>query len=362
MASWLAMFLATAAFPAIRPPDLAELVEVLVEPIRMDRPEVGLVVGIWNGEKSWTRGFGKVSTPKGEHPPDAATLFEIGSVTKGFTGILLAEAVRRREVALEDPLNRHLPPDLQWKGKTETPITLLHLGTHRSGVPVQPPLIGLLAKNPANPYSDFDRTKLGQLCEKARKFREPGEVYEYSNLGMGLLGHALVHAAKADSFHELVRDRISKPLGLRDTTEALTGEQKARLARGHSPSGKPVESWDFATLSAAGALRSTVADLLIFARANSGDLKGDLLPAMQESHRERAKVDANRLTIGLGWHRMRLKGNRECVWHNGRTGGYQAMLAFTPGTRRAVVILCAASGVAELDSIAIRLLERIQPK
>jgi serine-type D-Ala-D-Ala carboxypeptidase/endopeptidase len=214
--------------------DLKTIVDPLVEPLTKDKPTVGLVVGVWVDGKPQIFGYGKVVTPVGEVAPDGRTLFEIGSITKAFTGILLADAVARKEVALDDPANKHLPIDLQIQSKSDVPITLLQLATHRSGLTVQPPLIGLTAKNKENPYADYTRTKLARLTKELKPNREPGEKYEYSNLGAGLLGHALATAAKADSYDALVRDRICKPLGLKDTGEALTGGQKSRLARGRN--------------------------------------------------------------------------------------------------------------------------------
>ena len=168
--------------------DLKTIVEPLVEPLTKDRPAVGLVVGIWVDGGTHVFGFGRVTTPCGDSCPDGDTLFEIGSVTKAFTGVLLAEAMVRREVVLDDPANQHMPKDLSIKPKTDKPITLLDLATHRSGLPLQPPRIAITARNPANPYADFTRTKLSTLMAELQPTREPGESYEYSNLAVGLLG------------------------------------------------------------------------------------------------------------------------------------------------------------------------------
>ncbi len=214
--------------------DLKTTVDPLVEPLIRDKPTVGLVVGIWVHGQPQIFGYGKVTTPAGEVAPDGRTLFEIGSITKAFTGVLLADALSRKEVALDDPANKHLPADLQIQSKSDAPITLLQLATHRSGLPVQPPLIALIAGNKENPYADYTHAKLTRLTKELKPSRAPGEKYEYSNLAVGLLGHALVNAAKADSFDALVRDRICKPLALKDTGEALTGGQKSRLARGRN--------------------------------------------------------------------------------------------------------------------------------
>ncbi len=199
---------------------------------------VGLVIGVYRAGTPRVYGFGTAATPTGVARPDGKTLFEIGSVTKVFTGVLLADAVRRGEVKLDDPVNRHLPTDL-WLNAHEkgVPITLLDLATHRGGLPVEPPLIGLTAGDSANPYADFTRTRLAALTRQLTPVRPPGEREVYSNLGAGLLGHALANVAGQPSYHALIQDRVCGPFNLRDTTEAPTGAQRARLARGHDAAG-----------------------------------------------------------------------------------------------------------------------------
>ena len=358
--SLAAYLLAVAVAPAV---EWKAVVDPLARPVSAGRPAVGLVVGVWANGRAYAFGYGTVTTPTGDRVPDADTLFEIGSVTKAFTGVLLADAVGRKEVALTDPVNRHLPPDLHVRRKTDRPITLHHLATHRSGLPVQPPLIGLTARDPANPYADFTRPRLAAVTSRLTPGREPGAKYEYSNLGVGLLGHALAHAAGADGFDALVRDRVCRPLGLRDTGEALTGRQKARLAAGQSADGKPTASWDFATLEACGGLRSSAADLLRFAAANVGDVPTPLAAVLRASHARQAATDAADEQVGLCWHRSKSKGGADVVWHNGGTGGYRAMLAFTPAGRRAVVVLAATADPAgRVDRLALDVLARVQPK
>lgn len=318
----------------------------------------GFVVGVWAGGKPTVSGYGTVSTPTGDHVPDGDTLFEIGSVTKAFTGVLLAEAARRGEVKPGDPARDHLPADLA--PPPTSSFTLEQLSTHHAGLPVQPPLIGLTARDRANPYADFDRSRLSALMASAPKGSPPGEKYRYSNLGAGLLGHALVHAAKADSYHALVTERICKPLGMRDTGEALTGAQRARFAHPRSVDGEPVSGWDFAALEACGGLRSTANDLLRFAAANLGATESALLPAMRDSRRPRRDAGGDS-KVGFGWHVMPLKSGRTCVWHNGQVGGSKAMLAMVPETGTAVAVLCVGPHPG-VDALALTLLDGMQTR
>ncbi|QJW98759.1 serine hydrolase domain-containing protein [Frigoriglobus tundricola] len=354
----VSLFAAASARGADFKPDL----DRLAEPLTKDKPAVGLVVGVWADGKPQVYGYGRVTTAAGEAAPDGDTLFEIGSVTKALTGVLLADAVARKEVGLDDPANTHLPADLKIRSKPDRPVTLLHLATHRSGLPVQPPLLGLTARNRANPYADYVRPKLVRLMGALEPAQEPGAEYRYSNLGVGLLGHALVTAAKADRYDALVRERVCRPLGLADTGEALTGAQKARLARGHNAKLDPTDPWDFATLEACGGLRSSANDLLRFAAANLGEVQTPLLAVLKASHEKREPAGSELIEIGLCWHRLKLKSGEHVVWHNGGTGGFRSMVAFTPATKRAVVVLCAADVGPEVDKLALQALEQVQPK
>lgn len=341
--------------------DLPAIIDPLVEPVLKDKKNIGLVVAVWQDGKSQVFGYGKVFTPVGEQVPDGRTLFEIGSITKSFTGVLLAEAVQRGEVTLDDPINKHLPPDLQLKSHPDGPATLLHFATHRSGWPVQPPLIGLIAKDSKNPYASYDRKKLVGLLATLTPKKPPGDEYEYSNLGAGLVGHALAHVAKADGYNALLQDRIAKPLGLKDTTEAPNGEQRARMARGYDKVGEPVSGWDFATLEGCGAIRSTANDMIRYAAANLGEIKTPLQPALSLSHK-RQRADG-RMQTGLFWVLMTLPDSEiQTIWHNGGTSGYRSMLMMVPKTKAAVVVLCSASQDKVIDKLAIDIVKALHPE
>jgi CubicO group peptidase (beta-lactamase class C family) len=322
------------------------------------RKNCGVVIGIWRDGRTRVLGRGTVFLPGGARRPDGATVFEIGSVTKTLTGVLLAEAVRRGEVRLEDPAAKHLPADLAPpSADPKTRVTLEHLATHRSGLPVQPAGVGLTSRDPRNPYADFDRTRLAAVLKELEPSKKPGEAYRYSNLGAGLLGHALVRAARADSFDALLKERVCKPLGLRDTGESLTGEQRARFARGHTPEGKPTPPWDFATLEACGGVRSTAADMLTYAAACLGEPKTTLLPALREAMRPRRDV-VEHDRVGLFWMVTTPEKGPRRVWHNGSTLGHRCIVILVPDQRVAVVVLCSVA-TREVDQLGLDLVELV---
>jgi CubicO group peptidase (beta-lactamase class C family) len=191
--------------------------------------------------------------------------------------------------------------------------------------------------------------------------RDPGAQYEYSNLGGGLLGHALSRRAGMD-YESLVRARITGPLGMNDTRITLTPEMRARLAVGHNEALKPVPNWDLPTLAGAGALRSTVNDLLKFAAMAAGDTASPLAKAMAFSLATRRSTGpaAAGGEIALGWH-INSVNKRALVWHNGGTGGYRSFLAVDPVTRTGVVVLSNTTTGAGVDDIGRHLLEPSSP-
>src|SRR5439155_6558030 len=179
-----------------------------------------------------------------------------------------------------------------------------------------------------------------------------GSKYEYSNLGVGLLGHILTLRAGKD-YETLVRTRICQPLKMDSTRIKLTPEMQARLAVGHNPALLIVPGWDLPTLAGAGALRSTVNDMLKFVSANLGLTKSPLLAAMQMAHQSRHDTGTPDLEIGLNWHILK-KFNTVIVWHNGGTGGYHSFIGFDPKARKGVVVL--SNSTNDIDDIGRHLL------
>lgn len=328
---------------------LAAKIDPLVQPLLSGRKNAAVAVGVLRDGTATVYGYGTVHTRLGDRTPDGRTLFAVGSVTKAFTGLLLAEAVRRGEVALDDPVNKHLPADLKVPAKGDKPVTLLHLATHRSGLPVQPQTTILMESNDlANGYADFGHEKLSRSLFTLKPPYAPGERFVYSNLGAGLLGHALVHAAKAPSYDWLLKERVCRPLGLNDTAEALTGEQRARLADGFTDTGTPGPHWEFATLVGCGGLYSTADDLLQFAAASMGD--GPLAESFKLATAPREKT-GGRQEIGLCWMTTKAADKPAAVWHNGATYVCHAMLWTVPANKLAVVVL-SARDEAKVDGLA----------
>jgi CubicO group peptidase (beta-lactamase class C family) len=293
---------------------------------------VGIVAGtIDAGGKKAIAAYG--SSGPGALPLDADSVFEIGSITKVFTAILLADMAGRGEVKLDDPIAIYLPKTMRVPERSGRKITLIDLSTQTSGLPRMPD--NFKPSDMRNPYKDYTVGQLYDFLSRHELRRDPGELFEYSNLGVGLLGHVLTLAAKKP-YEQLVKERILDPLDMDHTAITLTPWMQQHLARGHNNAGEPVANWDVGTLAGAGALRSTMNDMLKFARANL-QTRGRLQQVMQRTHVERAPA-MKTAGIGMNWI-IRKQDGQEITWHNGGTGGYRTWMGFDKKRGVAAVVL-----------------------
>ncbi|HVR39037.1 MAG TPA: serine hydrolase, partial [Thermoanaerobaculia bacterium] len=334
----------------------AEIRKILADRVDTQKKAVGIVVGVIEPSVRRVVAYGALDA-NDKRPLNGDTLFEIGSATKVFTSLLLADMVQRGEVALSDPIAKFLPSDVKVPKRGEKQITLLDLATHTSGLPRLPS--NLNPKDPANPYADYTVAQMYEFLRSYELKRDIGETYEYSNFGAGLLGHVLALRAKSD-YETLVRTRITAPLAMKSTAIKLTNAMKSRLAVGHNEELKSVPNWDLPTLAGAGALRSTANDLLTFLAANLGVTKSPLGVAMKSMLATRRPTGAPNLEIALGWH-ITTANDRQIVWHNGGTYGYRSYIGFDPKNRTGVVVLANTFTNAGIDDIGQHLLNSAAP-
>ena len=292
----------------------------------------------------------------GVTPFDGNTVFEIGSITKTLTAAILADMVEKGEVSLDDPVAKHLPPGTKVPQRDGRQITLLDLATQTSGLPRLPD--NLVIADPENPYATYTRERLFEFLARYELPRGVGEKYEYSNLGLGLLGEALSYRA-GKSYEALVTERILAPLGMRETRITLPPNLLARVAPGHDEAGHVAGLWDFPTLGAAGALRSTVNDMLKYVSANADSTSKPLGTVLAMTHASRRPGPAPNLTVGLAWHRLTTPAGRTIVWHNGGTGGYRSFAGYDEASGLGVVVFANTS--TSVDDIGMHLLDESIP-
>jgi D-alanyl-D-alanine-carboxypeptidase/D-alanyl-D-alanine-endopeptidase len=286
---------------------------------------------------------------------DEASVFEIGSITKVLTATLLAEMAQRGELGLSDPVAGLLPAGASVPSRGGRQITLEDLATHTSGLPSHP--AGFEPSDPRTPFADFTVDMLYAFLERCTLSRAPGSRYEYSNLGVGLLGHALALRAQT-SYEELVRERILEPLRMTSTAVAASDDMARLLATGHDARGRLAPYFEIPALAGAGALRSSITDMLGFAAANLGGHGGPLAPAVVATHAPRRKIGLM-MRIGLGWHILG-SGARRILSHAGGTAGFSSSIALMPARGTAIVVL-SNSRQAPVEDIALHLLEKRLP-
>ncbi len=314
--------------------EIKEIKDVLHERVAVGKTNQSIVVALIDEKEIRFINYGKTAQTTDAKNADENTVFEIGSITKVFTGTLLAEAVRRGEVTLDDPISKYLPKTVKTPSREGKEITLLDLATQSSGLPGLP--ANFAPKDAGNPYADYTVAQMYDFLSGYQLTRDIGTKYEYSNFGMGLLGHILSLRAKM-SYEDLVKTRILKPLKMNDTTITLSPRLKSRMAQGFDENGDAVSNWDIPTLAGAGALRSTAKDMAKFIRANLNLQKSGLGSAFAEARKQQREA-GGKMKIGLAWHILP-NASGDIVWHNGGTGGFRSFAGFNQTIKKGAVVL-----------------------
>lgn len=341
-------------------------------------PVPGLAVGVVSGGRlAYAAGFG-VADRESRRPATPATLFQVGSMSKPFTGTLLGILRERGLLAMDDRIERHLPPDLASPTTADgAGITIRQLATHTSGLPRQPPT--LRRADDDAPVLAFTHFELYRSLERARLDSRPGERFQYSNFGFAVLGHILERASGLPYETLLVRELL-EPLGMASSTVTLWPALGERLAVPYYPTGTAeglVEytPWDTGALAPASGLASTVEDLARFAAfhlaayapagpgAAAGGGPGAAPDAVLSAegrrllHEPRWRV-SDGTSYGLGWLVREVEGLGRVVGHGGEVDGYTSHLALAPESGHAVILL-ANAGDAPLTELGDWILRRV---
>lgn len=313
-----------------------------------DNGAVGAAVGLIDQGKIEFFYYGKKSIQDNELITEN-TIFEIGSLTKVFTTLALMDMAAKGEVQLDAPIESYLP-EVAVPEKDGKKITLLHLATHRSGLPRLPDNFN--PKNPTNPYEDYTVENLYDFLNRHTLQQAPEERFEYSNIGMGLLGHILSKQA-AQSYEALICNRVCDPLEMKSTGISTIPNLNQRFAKGYHLK-QEMSHWDIPTLAGAGALRSTIKDMTRFLRANMGLLNSSMTTLLKECHKPQCQAGPLG-DIGLGWLIDHSTGG-DIIWHNGGTYGFRSFLGFNSKTQKGIVVL-SNSSEGWPDAFALRILD-----
>jgi CubicO group peptidase (beta-lactamase class C family) len=301
-----------------------------------------IVIAVIDGKSSAVYGFGSVHAGKNAKP-GADTVYQIGSITKTMTALLLADAVVEGKVTLDEPVAAVLPGYTMpaFDGKQ---ISLLDLATHYSSLPRLPD--NFAPKDPANPYADYTEAKQREFLAAYHLLRAPGAKFDYSNIGYAVLGTAL--AAQAGSSYEaLLQKRLAVPLGMRSTSNTPTHGMLARMAPGHLLSGEPTPAWDLNVVAPAGGVYSSARDMVAYLQAY---MFKPLRPYALAIKPQRPLAPDSETKIGLAWLLEQRQG-QSYAWHSGQTGGYTSYAAFTTDGKRGVVVLTNAA--RDIDALGL---------
>ncbi len=298
------------------PPDERARIDAAVAPVLEGAWVSGIVVGLADARGPRVYAYGTL---------DGASVVELGSTTEVFTGLLLADAVHRELVALDDPVRKFLPPEVPFPEE----VTLRHLATHTAGMPRRPD--NFVPADLANPYAGYTVEQLQEYLARFQPLTPPGETYAVSNLGIAVLARAL-----APDYEATLRERILEPLGMQHTGITVEG-----LAHGHDGDLVEVGAWDFGAFVGAGGLRSSADDLLVLLGANLGFLSSPLDPVLAAARTPQTE------RMALGWQLME---DGSTLWRTGQTGGCRSFLALDPVAGLGVVVLSDTSS-AVVDQV-----------
>jgi serine-type D-Ala-D-Ala carboxypeptidase/endopeptidase len=282
--------------------------------------------------------------------PHQEAIYEIGSVTKTFTALLLAEMVTKGQVRLDDHVSRFLPEASGLRNRNDSGPTLGELATHTAGLPKSPRNLWRKAlRNRRTPYSAYTYEDLEHALSVTRL--KTHTTSRYSNFGFAVLGHALSRAAGV-TYEELLVERVCKPLQMTDTMIQLRPDLIERRAQG------PVPEWQSPVFAGAGGVRSTAADMMQFVRSHLRPTETPLSQALEMVQTPRFVIRKDRLSIGLAWMILSKRGHTT-ISHGGATGGFSAFAGFDPKADVGIIVLANSSMPSRVTRGAMSLLERL---
>ena len=351
--SGVVLLVAAASSVAAKPVvDEQSLHALLVERVDVRKWGTAIVVGVSSPQGRQLVSYGTLSV-QDRRKVDGTTVFEIASLTKVFTALVLADMAARKQVALEAPVSTCLPSGVTVPKHGDRQITFLDLATHTSGLPLRPN--NLASQTALNKYAGYTVEQLYQGLAAFKLPRDPGLEFEYSNWGFGLLGNALAHCA-GKTYAALLGERVTGPLGMRDTMFVPSGALRSRLAAPYDRKLQPVPNETTGALDAAGGLLSTVDDLLKFVELFLGRGPQPLVAAGATMLEPRRPGDDPDTRMALGWRVTTARGV-QTMWSSGRADGYRAFMAFDPRARVAVVALTNAATNVGVDDIGRHVLD-----
>jgi CubicO group peptidase (beta-lactamase class C family) len=332
--------------------DIDKKVDTLARQYIQKGNTVGLSIGVYKGGVTSAYNYGE--TARGNNNlPASNTIYEIGSITKTFTAALLAWYVNKGQIKLTDTITKYLPDSVASSPALQG-ITVLTLSNHTSGLPSLPDNFYANSSDTINPYKDYNKEMMFAYLKNAKLVSVPGEKYAYSNLGVTLLG-VILEKVSGKSYMQMVNDIITKPLQMNSTVLHVPPQMRTRFVATYNEAGKPTPPWNWDVFESTGGLRSTVSNMLTYAKANM-DTTGTT--ALGKAFALTRQITFTKdVKIGLNWHIIVVNGV-EYYFHNGATDGSSSFLAYNIDRNIAIVIL---SNCGErVDAMGAKLLKALE--
>jgi CubicO group peptidase (beta-lactamase class C family) len=310
-----------------------KLVDQIINPLAAKSATIGLSIGILKDGVFYQYGYGEMVKGSGDIP-DNHTLFEIGSITKTFTAALLVNKLNALGLDANQPIGQFLPSDIPALTKDDQEILVKHLLTHTSGLPRLPGNFedGMDINNP---YKHYDSTKVYNYLKAYALTSKPGSSFEYSNLGIGVAG-LIVERITGKSYEQNLIETICDPLEMDETR--ITVSSSSNFAKGYDSEGNEAQYWDdLGGFKGAGAIRSNVHDMLIYAQSQLEESNTPLRNTFQTC--QQVYYQASPLKLGLTWFYLPIS-NQECLLHDGGTGGFRSFLYISKSQKMALIVLC----------------------
>lgn len=295
---------------------------------------IGLVIGVVKNGKTLIKGYGTVNS-KSQITPDSLSIFELASTSKLFTTSTLQLLVDEGQLKLDDKIQAILKDKVKIASSGQN-TTLLHLATHLSGFPSLPNSFIAKMKDEANPYKDLVTQDIYDYLRNCEGKQAEGK-FEYSNFGMGLLGH-LLEIKSGTQYEQLVTQKLLEPLHMNHTFVTVDSINKTNIVQGYDDEGNVAPIWTDNVLTGAGSFLSNATDMVKFIKANLKEDATSISKSLIQTHSRQLNGET-----GLGWilpsNADKLIGNKDIVWHNGMAGGYASFLAIDKTNGYGVIIL-----------------------
>ena len=317
-------------------PSLKERVDEIVEPYFKRKENVGLSIALIEGDKEAFLSYGSI-TKDTTILPNEHTIYELGSVTKVFTALLLAKLHQDSLIDINASIFKNLPDSLSENLDEENDITYLQLATHTSGLPRRPYNFGLKLKDEDNPFEQYTIEDLYNFIYTRNSMMKTSDKFLYSNTGYGLLGHCIENVLGND-LETCLQNNLFSTINMTQTSTLY----QENMAVGHDFYGKPVNYWKFKSMQGTGALKSSASDLAKFLKLemNIVEPSQTLRNAIEQTQVIYYKTHTSNINTGLGWQIFkRTKKDVPVYTHSGSTSGFRAYVSFIKEQKIGVIVL-----------------------